>query len=222
VPPAVQVTEDYTVCEELPLVDPADIPEYEIGREEMVQEIIALWNAFFKKDNAPANDFRRDTFETYAEYLTDTIITFQNQPTDIGGQLPRHPNTHLLIATMVTLESSVTFDAVGKKNEGESGLLQIHGKAREGIDYIEIRRRPKLGLFLGVRWLASRIPECYPNGINDEDWTDEHWLGPLSLYAAGQRGYRKNGTCKHLKVSKKRIRLTKMYATWVKGSMDSI
>ncbi len=206
------------VCEELPVVDPTDIPEYEISRERMVREVVALWDAFFDLDNASENDFRRDTFELYAEYLADMVITFQNKPTDIGGQLPKHPHTHLLLATMVTLESSVTTDVVGGKREG--GLLQVHGKAQAGIDLAEIRRRPRLGIFLGVRWLAAQIPKCHPEGVKDGDWTDEHWLGPLSLYAAGPRGYRKDGTCKRLGVSKKRIAKTRMYAALVSNEID--
>lgn len=214
--PAVTITEECPICEELPVIDPTDIPEYEISREEMIREIVAIWNAFFDIDNAPESDFRRDSFELYAEYLADTIITFQNKPTDIGGQLPKHPHTHLLLATKVTIESSITTDAIGK-SKGESGLLQVHGKARGGVDIAEIRKRPRLGIFLGVRWLAAQIPKCHPDGVDDEDWTDEHWLGPLSLYAAGGNGYRKDGTCKHLGVSKKVIAKTRMYAAWIDG-----
>ncbi len=213
------------VCEELswelPIQFPQeDVPESDVSWHQMVQDTVMLWELFFDNDNAPIDDPRRDNFELYAEYLADAIITYQNQETDIGGRLPRHPSTHYLLATMVTKESSVTHDVVGKMHKKfEVGLLQTHGTALAGIRKDVVRKKPKLGLLLGVRWLAAQIARCHPEGIDDRNWTEEDWLEPLSVYAGGPKAIRADGTCKVFKVAKERLKQMRLYQDWVEGEM---
>ncbi len=173
-----------------------------------------LWETFFDDESARPSDKRRDRFHEFAEYLVDIVIMYQNKPTDIGGQLPKHRNVHLLFATMVTIESSVDHTVVGPGPRHEVGLLQCHGEALVGYDPATVRRNPRLGLLLGIRWAASKVPKCPRKDILDQGWDDYDWLGPLSLYAGGAaRAKRKNGTCKHFPVSRKRVDRTLMYRT---------
>jgi hypothetical protein len=217
--------DEFVVCEELgmePITQQAidDIPEFDISWGRMVKETVALWTMFLDNDGASESDPRRDNLELYAEYLASTVLAYQEHETDIGGKLPKHMNTHLLIATAMTIESSVRPDVVGK-SRGERGFLQLHGVALAGMPPEIVTNRPKLGLYLGVRWLASKIPKCYPAGIPDGEWTDDDWLGPLSVYAAGERGMRKDGTCCKLSVAKKKVNKMKMYRAWIDAELKS-
>lgn len=196
-------------------------PEFEVSWAQMVRETVKLWELFFDADGAPMNDPRRDTFEHYAEYLADTVIAYQNRETDIGGRLPKHENTHLMIASLITKESSVDPSVIGRSH-GEVGFLQLHGKALGGIKPEVVRQKPKLGIYLGVRWLAAQIPKCFPEGVEDNKWRDEDWLGPLSVYGGGeQKAIRKDGTCKVFKVSKKKLKKMQMYRSWIDAELVS-
>lgn len=189
-------------------------------RDIMVQEIIQVWTMFFDDEAASINDPRRNTFEEYAEYLADAITMYENQPTDIGGQLPKDgQDTHLLLATMITKESSVTSDVIGKM--GEVGLLQIHGQALAGYNAEVVRNNPKLGVLLGVRWFAYQTSACKPHRIatDDEAWRLEDWLGPLSAYAGGPNAInRKTGGCYTFQLAVNRVNLTKLYRSRINGS----
>jgi len=217
-------TDEIVPCEALPVIDAGDIPQSETSRERMVREVVTVWELFFEDDKASATDPRRERFDEFAEYLVDAVLMYQENPTDIGGQLPTESKAHLLLATMVTGESSVTFDVVGRYFEkNEVGLLQTHGKALGGHKRAKVRKNPKLGLMLGVRWLAAQIPKCFPDGMPDS-WDDENWVGPLSLYAGGPKAF-KAGKCLKFKVAKSRIAMMKQYETRIAfetGSGDSI
>ncbi|MCK4792578.1 MAG: hypothetical protein KAV87_53105 [Desulfobacteraceae bacterium] len=196
-------------CESLPVISAEDIPESE--KEQMIAEVVMLWEMFFDDENASPSDPRRMKFQEYASYLVDSILLFQDRPTAIGGQLPKSNNLHALIATMVTFESSVTSGVIGMyKNKREVGLMQVHGKALAGFTREQVVSNPKLGLLLGIRWLAAQIPTCYPHGAPDY-FSYEDWLGPLSVYAGGPNAIRGNGSCKRFDISRKRVNRMMMY-----------
>jgi len=189
-------------------------------RDIMIQEIVQLWNMFFDDQSAPTDDPRREKFEEYAGYLADAVLLYEKEPTDIGGQLPKDGrDTHLLLATMITKESSVTSDAVGKM--GEVGLLQIHGQALAGYKSELVRQNPKLGILLGVRWFAYQTSACKPHRIpaDNEGWRLDDWLGPLSAYAGGPNAInRKTGECYVFQLAINRVGLTKLYRSRINGS----
>ena len=219
--PANQAIDDL-ICEELPwemvegIFDPADIPESEISYEEMVSEVVALWEKFFEIDGAPSRDWRRTNFDRYARYVVDAVVTFQNKDPGEKFRLPRHDSSHLLIATIITKEASINSKVIGSR--GEVGLMQImpHGPAMGGLKKSQVIGRPKIQIFLGVRWLARQIKTCYPKGVSDEEWTDEHWLGPLSVYGGGNNGISKRtGKCRK-NLLRDRVTLMQMYRDFIR------
>jgi hypothetical protein len=213
--PAPPADTDPIICEELPILSESDVPEYEVSRARKVQEVVSLWELFFEDEGASRHDPRRNNFHEYAEYLVEAVEMYTENPTDIDGQLPKHRNVHVLLAYMVTRESSVTADAEGPL--GEVGLLQIHGLALAGYSKEKVKNNPKLGLLLGVRWLASRLPKCPKSkdlfGVGWDDWD---WVRPLSLYAGGFRARNKRtGQCKEFDVAKQRVEGALFYRTRV-------
>jgi len=188
----------------------------------MISEVVMLWTMFFDDEDAPQADPRRDRFQEFAEYLVDTVIMYQDSPTDIGGQLPKQRNVHLLIAQVVTKESSVTPDVVGP--QGEVGLMQImptNKIALAGYLPETVQHNPRLGLILGIRWLAHMVSECPQNDIFEVGWDDYNWLGPLSVYAGGQKAKRKNGTCMSFDIARDRIAMTLFYRSRIDHAMKS-
>jgi hypothetical protein len=210
-------TDTILLCDELQVLDRADIPESEKKKERMIAEVVMLWEMFLDDDNASPSDPRRVNFEEYAEYLVDAVRLFQDNPTSIGGQLPKSENIHYLIAQMITKESSVTPGVVGTR--GEVCLMQLHGKALAGFTPDQVRRNPRLCLILGVRWLAAQIPTCYPDGA-PEYFMHEDWLGPLSVYAGGQNAIRKDGSCKRFGVAHDRVNKMMIYENRIKHEMS--
>jgi hypothetical protein len=202
-------------------VNAADRAEVDLERELMVQETIMLWTMFLDDGFARKNDSRRMLLQEYAEALVDTVILYQDTPTDIGGQLPRHRNVHLLIAARVAKESSLRHDVVGAK--GEVGLLQVmpNGPAIAGYQPEQVRMRPKLGLILGIRWLASRVPKCKRADVLDMGWDDYDWVGPLSRYIGGPKMGKPDGTCKSYKPAKDLVSQVLIYRTRIDHEMDS-
>lgn len=185
-------------------VPEADMPEYIGSRDEIVNEIVLYWQIFFEDEDAPMLDKRRARFEWYANLVYDAVRYYQEHETDIGGRLPRCRGAFQLAASIVTFESSVNHTVVGSEPRLEVGLFQVHGRALAGYKRDAVRKNAWLGVRLGVRWLASRIPMCYPDGINDAAWNDGDWMGPMSVYAAGDNGMW-NGKCLKLRVARKRI-----------------
>lgn len=201
------------------LLNTADRPESETSRERMVLEVETLWDLWFDDEKAPLADPRRERFAEFAGYLVDAVLMYQDAPTDIGGRMPGGKDDHLMVAYMVAKESSVTYDAVGTSH-GEVGLLQIHGRALAGYSPDKVQHNPKLGLLLGVRWLASQIPKCQQEGsgsvYGDEfAWETSDWIGPLSLYAGGPNGRNRDGSCARFQSMKERIDAVRMYRTRV-------
>ncbi len=197
------------ICQET-IFEPKEIKSSTTkAREEKINEVVMLWKLFFEDEKVHRKDLRRKRFQEFAEYVVDAVEMYQNNPTDIGGQLPKDKNAHLIIATMITKESSITYNVVGKiKKLREVGLLQVHGKALSGYRRKTVKNNPKLGVLLGVRWLAAQVPQCKQSLSS---WSIDDWAYPVSLYGGGAQRAIKNGKCIRFKSAKDRIRLTKLY-----------
>lgn len=203
-----------------PEPDDAVPVEDRVSRDQMVREVVALWEMYFDDDRAPADDPRRARFEEHARDLADAVILYQDEPTDIGGQLPGHRDDHLIVAYMVAKESSVTYDAIGTSH-GEVGLLQLHGVSLAGYQLEQVQHNPRLGLLLGVRWLAAQLPKCRrQEDLYDVGWTTEDWTGPLSLYAGGPKAIRKDGTCSRYGTMRDRVARVRLYRTRIDHGTD--
>lgn len=206
------------VCGEgAPFIGHADRAEYEISEEQMVEEVVMLWQMWFDDEGAKKYDRRRDRFTEFAEYVVDAVVLYQDTPTEIGGQLPGSRNDHLMVAVMIAKESSVTYDVEGRSHQ-ERGLMQVHGKALAGYSPEVVQKNPKLGILLGVRWIAAQIPKCR----TDEElgWEDADWAGPLSRYAGGQRGMRADGTCARFTTIRERVRMMQFYRARIDREME--
>lgn len=191
------------------------LTEKEIYKKQTIKEVVLLWTMFLDHGGASPDDSRRDKLEDYAEHLVDAVTVYQNTETDIGGRLPKGKNSHLIVAQSISQESSIRPGVVGRK-KGEVGLLQVHGIALAGVEPEVVKNNPKVGIFLGVRWLAASVDSCFPRGFDDDKWTDDNWIRVLSVYQAGEkRAIGKNGRCKRLGVSRKRVRKMNMYRTWI-------
>jgi len=204
------------------MVELVDRPEFEISREQMVREVVMLWNMFFDDSHASADDSRRQAFDSLAEHLVNAVMLYQDKRTDLGGIMPGHKNDHLIVAFMVARESSVIADVQNTRpnSKGEVCLLQLHGAALAGHTKKEVRSNPELCLMLGVRWIASQIPHCQqvPNMI--DEWTDDDWVGPLSLYAGGPNALRKDGRCREFSQIRSRVQAVKMYRMRIDVEME--
>jgi hypothetical protein len=190
----------------------------------MTSEIVQVWTMFYEDEMAPADDPRRQYFEEYAGYLADYILMYEQIPTDIGGQLPVSNDTHILLATLITKESSVTADVVGPAPRFEVGLMQLHGVALAGYDPEVVRNNPKVGVMLGVRWFAYQTSLCKPTRIpsDNDGWRLEDWIGPISAYAGGPNAINKRtGKCYSFGLAKDRVALTRLYKTrLISGSLN--
>ena len=196
----------------------------EITYEEMTEDIIAVWTLFLEDENIKETDSRWNNLAQYAEELADAIMMYQDAPTDIGGQLPMHRTTHVLMAVMVTKESSIKHKVVGT-SRGEVGLMQIHGKGPlAGYDSKTVQANSRLGLLLGVRWFASRLPKCPMHRItgDSEGWRPGDWIKPLSVYAGGHRAINpKTKKCYSFKIAHERVDLTKLYITRINAAREA-
>ena len=198
-----------TICEDLdPVTIPAVVRSEEPNSDERSAEVVALWEMFFDDDHAPRYDRRRRDFKRFAKYLVKAVDRYQEATTNIGGQLPKSKNTHLVAAQIITRESSITTNVVGSR--GEVGLMQVmpRGPAIDGHNPRKIIRDPELGIRLGVRWLAHAVGKCQKN---IDEWKDNDWLGPLSFYQGGPQAIRKNGRCRIFKSAQERLRKTLLY-----------
>jgi len=189
-------------------------------RETRISQVIQVWNMFLQDNNMSKKDPRRLRFKEFAGYTIDAIETYERNPTDIGGQLPSNVNSHILVASMITKESSVDSTVVGKTHN-EVGLLQIHGLALAGHDPEVVRNNPSLGVLLGVRWLAVQIGTCINLEGYPKQWTDGSWLGPLSVYGSGPQAIDKEKKrCREFGFAKERIALSKFYAARIINTIN--
>lgn len=175
--------------------------EYEeekvITREERIKEVIGVWELFFKDGNAPLDDPRRAYFEEYAGYVIDAVDKHKDQ-------LHGYKNMDILVATFITIESSVTKGKVGKR--GEVGLMQTMGVALGGYKVEEVHNDPELSIFVGTNYLV-RIAEQYcPGSVYDDDW-----IGAVTVYSYAPEYSLTNGVCNKLPIAKEKINLVKRY-----------
>jgi hypothetical protein len=180
-----------------------------MSRQDMIDEIVEMWNLWADDEKVYRRGHpQRKKFPKYAKYIVDAVRLYQVKETGIGGKLPMGRNTHLVVAAMAIHETSVRHWIIGWK-KGEVGLLQIHGEGpllRHSSE--KVRRTPRLGIKLGVRWLAYHTQFCTPNPTDDLD----QWAEVLSLYGAGiKRGKKSDGTCRRMMSAKKRVNTTKKY-----------
>ncbi len=204
-------------------VDVDDPNDLEVTKEQMITEIIEVWDMFLDDANCGPDDNRRSMFPIYAEELADAIIMYQNKPTDIGGQLPEERDIHILMAVIVTKESSIRHDVVGEAPRFEVGLMQIHGVALAGYNPDIVQHNSRLGLLLGVRWFAAHMDACKIKKIPGDtvEWRTDDLVGPLSVYAGGHKAVKKNGTCYHYRVARERVNLTKLYLTRIDAASNT-
>jgi hypothetical protein len=182
-------------------------------RQEMINEIVAMWNMWLDDHGLSKDEPRRKRFPKYAEYIVDAVRLYQTKELYIGGKLPMGRNVHLIIASMAIYETAVRHWIVGWK-KGEVGLLQIHGVALMKYKPEKVRYNPRLGIKLGVRWLAYHTQFCTPNPTDDID----QWAEVLSLYSAGiNRGMKPDGTCKRISVAEDRANTAKEYAERIRN-----
>jgi len=180
-----------------------------MSKEQMISEVVTMWNMWLDDNNLSKNEPRRKRFPMYAKHLVNAVKLYQSKELIVGGQLPKGNNVHLIIASMVMYETAIRHWILGwKKNE--VGLLQIHGKeALMRHNPKKVRYNPRLGIKLGVRWLAYHTQFCIPNPTDNID----QWAKVLSLYSAGvRRGRNKDGTCKRIRVARDRVDTAKVYA----------
>jgi len=205
------------VPEEYPqTVLPEEVIEVSLrpSREVMVKEVVDLWTMWLNDYSTRKKDPRWSYLNEYAEALVDAVIFYQDNPTSRGGQLPVERETHLLVASMVVIETGITHTVVGT-SRGEVGLLQCHGHALQGFEPETVSNNYRLGLRLGVRWLAYHTQFCQYS----ENRTFQEWVKPLSLYAAGiKNGKRKDGRCRKMAVAKDRVNMTLFYANRILNS----
>jgi len=182
------------------------------AKEKMITDIIAVWTMFLDDAKCNKKDPRRKDFPIFAEELADAIIMYQDNPTDIGGQLPKEREISILLAVNVTKESSLYSNLVGADPRNEVGLMQVHGVALAGYNPKLVQENSRLGLLLGVRWFASRMNKCKTNRVSGDNvsFRIEDIIGPQTLYQAGGKAL-KNGKCQKYGVARKRINLTKLY-----------
>lgn len=187
--------------------------ELKYPKEIMAKEIVYIWEMFFNDQGASPTDPRREMFQYYAEEIAESIEYFKLNEADIGGKLPDHRSTHLMIAEMITRESSVNPHVVGKKKK-EVSMFQMHGEALGGYPRQFVRKETGLAALLGVRWIAHHISLC--SNVNSLDnWTNEDWVRPISAYGAGiAKTYKnkKRKTCKKFTFAKRRVKRMKSYA----------
>lgn len=197
--------------------------EVDVKKQVMVEEITDVWEMFFDDQKAKSNDPRREMFEYYADEIADAIIYYQNNDTDIGGRMPKHRSAHLIVAEIITRESSVDPTVVGKiKNE--VSMFQLHGEALGGYPAKVVQKNTRLAAMLGVRWIAHSTHLC--NNINSLDkWTNEDWIRPISVYGAGPgKAYKNKKTrqCKKFTFAKRRVKRMGMYEMRIDANMNKV
>lgn len=189
--------------------------EYEVDKETAIQEVVDYWNWKFDSVGARKTDWRRLDFAKHAESLVHAIRFFQNPNNKV--YLERHnrrlilPNgryLHILFAHLIYKESSVNPNVIGKTWRKEVGLMQLHGVALAGHTKKEVRNNPDLGVWLGVRWLAIEYTDCKL----PDNYSIDHWRGPLALYGSTPKKVKKNGVCStRFNFANKRVRSVKNY-----------
>lgn len=177
---------------------------------QIAEDVLKVWILWLKDRDIPKTDKRWIEISNYSYYVAESVLFYQFCGVHHGRKiykLPKHYNTHILIASMVIVESKLQYKVKGKI--GEVGLLQVHRHAKNGHESTKIQNNPQLGIQLGVRWLTIHMAYC--RMYNTKNWKDEKWIGPVSAYCAGLGKVYKKGRCTNIKVAWKRINLIKRY-----------
>jgi hypothetical protein len=193
--------------------------------EIMANEVVQVWNMFLKDGGAGKNDERRKDFNEFASYVVRAIRYYQNVAVDIHGRnvfLPLDPNLHILVAVLITKESSIIPTAVGSAPRFEVGLMQVWGVALNGYDKEVVKRDTELGVRLGVRWLTYMLAQCKPyrTASDYRKWTTTDWLGPLTMYGSKPSKVwidRKNKTCRVFPFARERVKLVFSYRNRIRN-----
>ena len=153
-------------------------------------------------------------FHIYAKEIADAIDYYKKNEADIGGRLPDHRSTHIIIAIIITHESSVNPNAVGFKH-GEVSMFQLWGKALNGFSKEEVKNNTELAAMLGVRWIAHSTSQCNNNKDTLSDsWRTIDWLRPLTIYGSGpKKTYKdkKKRQCRIFDFARRRVNQIAMY-----------
>jgi hypothetical protein len=179
-------------------------------RNKMVLDILRMWTMWLEDWKVPHTDKRWTKINEYAYYIADSVLFYQTQGELYKNKtikLPIHYSTHILVATMVIIESGLKHKTVGKL--GEVGLLQIHSYAKNRHKSKQIKENPALGIFLGVRWLTIQLASC--GSYRLKNWNYDKWIGSVSSYCAGFGVTYRNGKCRNIKAAWKRINLAKKF-----------
>lgn len=193
---------------------PSEAIEY-ISVDVMADEIAQVWEIFFDDQQALQSDPRRKMFDVYAKEIAEAIDYYKKNETNIGGQLPNHRSTHIIIAIMITRESSVNPATVGKRHK-EVSLFQLWGKALNGYPPEVVKKSTELAASLGVRWFAYGMTQCNNNRVpTDRRWQNEDWLRPITAYGAKRKSLyknRKKKECRIFPFARRRIITIQTYA----------
>lgn len=179
-----------------------------LPRELIKSDVHTIWNWWLDEQGVNKNHPGRKRLEKFAGHVADAVTYYQTHKTNVGGILPLGRDTHIIIAVKVIKETAIKPWVIGKKRH-EVGLMQVHGEALDGHRRREVINNPRLGVFLGVRWLAYHAQFCGkdPTAV----WTAEDWLGTLTIYGAGLRAGRKGKECKIMSFAIRRVNTTIKY-----------
>ena len=183
----------------------------------MTKEIKDFWIYYYGLDKKcegckkawPIRNRHREAFNKHSRQLAEIVYYFKRNDADMGGRLPMHKDTAVFLAMMVVKETAVDPKARGAL--GEVGLIQIHKEALRGHTSREVLDNPRLGLFLGVNWVASKFKTCR-RSIDINNWNNKMWYKPITIYAAGEgKGRAKRGKCTDIGVARQRVNLAIRY-----------
>lgn len=193
--------------------------DHSVEKNRMIQEIHETWENIFDSVNASPDDDRRSLFNYYATLTSDVIRKYQNKNYYSKFYLPNNRYTHILISWMIYKESSVNHLAISKTKRREVGLLQVWGAALKKKSRKEVLSNPKLGLELGISWLAENIYDCK---MENKIKRIEDWGGVLSYYGMGPRAKKGNKCSPNFLFSKKRIKFAKKFRNMLKTKESRI
>jgi hypothetical protein len=194
-----------TQVKDINIIEPVKY-KYKVSDETAINDIVTTWTNRFNEAGASKDDSRRNNFYMYAKAIVEVLRYYQNPEFKDLRQysMPDTRYTHILIAEMIYRETSVDHTVMAKSSRKEVGLIQVHGIALKGHTRAEVRRDYKLGIYLGIDWLAHMISEC--NMEADDIVNPKDWLGPLCVYGAGAKRAIKNGHCiTSMKFAKERV-----------------
>jgi hypothetical protein len=181
---------------------------YAVSKRQMIRETSQTWTNIFDFNKITKKDKRRGKFNYYARLVTDIIRDHQNTNYYKEFYLPNNRYTHILIASVIYRETALKHKTIGLK--GEVGLMQVWGTALKRHKKKDVINSPKLGLKLGISWLAENIYDC---NMNNKITKLDDWTGVLAYYGMGPRAKNDDGVCgTGYLFAKKRVKIAKTFA----------